>query len=230
MTQSYRMEPSLDNAHARVRRAQNHLTRFKRERTLFFKKMHNMTAHIDMDLGLAYDPDGESIVTGYSPRLIPEIFSVLVGETVYNLRSALDYLVYELAFLDSRNIQKGTQFPIEDSPAGWKSHSRWLKGVSACHKTIIKRLQPFSGCSWTKILREVSNPDKHKTLTIVNPYSIATYHPRYQTTPSPPYYPMEMDVDITSDITFEDGLPVIETLQELKLQVANVLVVFNSEF
>jgi hypothetical protein len=48
-----------------------------------------------------------------NPFPIPEEISIVVGEICYNLRAALDYLVYELARLDSGCIQNGTQFPIE---------------------------------------------------------------------------------------------------------------------
>jgi len=53
---------------------------------------------------------------------------ILIGEIAYNLRSALDYLIFELAKLDSGMPQKGTQFPIEDTPEGF-AHRRktgWL--------------------------------------------------------------------------------------------------------
>jgi hypothetical protein len=38
----------------------------------------------------------------------------LVGEICYNLRSALDYLVFELAKHDSGTRQENTQFPIAE--------------------------------------------------------------------------------------------------------------------
>ena len=41
---------------------------------------------------------------------------IRVGEVCYNFRSALDYLIFELAKLDSGVEQGGTQFPIMDSP------------------------------------------------------------------------------------------------------------------
>jgi hypothetical protein len=41
--------------------------------------------------------------------------AIIAGETVYNLRAALDYLVFALALLDSGNATPRTQFVIADS-------------------------------------------------------------------------------------------------------------------
>jgi len=163
MNQPKRINPSLDNAYARVRRANQHLTRLKRERTLFNRAATTSEVFADH-----YCERNLNVIIGYSRRMIPPIFGVLVGETIYNLRSALDYIIYELAILDSQSIQEGTQFPIEDSPDGWKRHRNYLKGLSITHKTSINHLQPYRGCKWTGLLRNLSNPDKHKTLTTVN--------------------------------------------------------------
>ncbi|MCH8188130.1 MAG: hypothetical protein IIB66_05415, partial [Proteobacteria bacterium] len=98
---------------------------------------------------------------------VPHIIKILVGEITYNLRAALDYLVYELARLDSGEVKNGTQFPIEDTEDGFKrKRNAFLKGVSDKHVAIIESLQPYSGCDWTRILRDLSNPDKHRQLTI----------------------------------------------------------------
>ena len=61
--------------------------------------------------------------------LIPAMLGILIGETIYNLRAILDYLVYELAILDSGQIQKGTQFPIEDTESEFDSQSYLLSSV-----------------------------------------------------------------------------------------------------
>src|ERR1022692_3409696 len=45
---------------------------------------------------------------------VPIDVPIIIGETVYNLRSALDFLVFVLAWADSGKRQEGTQFLIED--------------------------------------------------------------------------------------------------------------------
>ena len=93
------------------------------------------------------------------------IVPILLGEICYNLRSALDYLVFELAKFDSGTIQNGTQFPIDDTPQKFARHiPTRLKGVGVSHVTTIEGLQPYNGCRWSQILRDISNPDKHREL------------------------------------------------------------------
>lgn len=110
---------------------------------------------------------------------------ILVGEIAYNVRSALDSLVYDLAVLgkkaataSSRKKWKdpiGTQFPIEDNPQVFdarvtgtlngKSVAKYLDWVPKGAVDAIRALQPFAGCEWTAILREISNQDKHRFLS-----------------------------------------------------------------
>jgi hypothetical protein len=41
------------------------------------------------------------------------------------------------------------------------------EGGGARAQDAIKRYQPFAGCQWTGLLRDLNNPDKHRTLTSV---------------------------------------------------------------
>ena len=105
----------------------------------------------------------------------PPDLPLAISDAVHNLRAALDYLVYELALKDSGSIQNGTQFPIEIEksktlPSGTKigwNHvvDRFLKGVNQGHRDAIESLQPYKGVNWTKLLKDISNPDKHRKLT-----------------------------------------------------------------
>ena len=98
---------------------------------------------------------------------IPAEMSLLIGEILYNLRGCLDYLVYQLAILDSGSEQNGTQFPIEDSQNGFRGRRKsYLKFVNDSHVASIERLQPYNGVDWTKWLRTYSNPDKHRHLVV----------------------------------------------------------------
>ena len=106
---------------------------------------------------------------------VPSDLPLAVSDAIHNLRSALDYLVYELALKDSGSIQEGTQFPLENcrdgkSPSGNligfdAVQDRFLKGVSTANRADIEQLQPYNGNNWARNLREISNPDKHRRLT-----------------------------------------------------------------
>ena len=110
---------------------------------------------------------------GFAP--IPPTLPLSISDAVHNMRSALDYIVYELAAKDSCKIQDGTQFIIEDVKSdpinpnrGFDARARqYLKGLNVAHIAAIEWLQPYNGVKWTKALRDISNPDKHRKLTAV---------------------------------------------------------------
>jgi len=252
MIQSYSIQPSLNNAYARARRAKQHLTRFKRETRAFWRSFRPSKGYINPKAG-------GTIRIQLSQSLIPAMLGILIGETIYNLRATLDYLVYELAILDSGQIQKDTQFPIEDTESGWQLHMNgtkrgkvfdwgcYLRGLTPSHKACIKLLQPCYGCRWTDILRSVSNPDKHKTLTIVRATQTLSVKPvtkgpvflnpsvegkttLFHVKINPKDETMDMNADLTFQIAFDDGLPVVETIEELHRQVIHVLDIFYPDF
>jgi hypothetical protein len=78
-------------------------------------------------------------------------------------------------------VNTRTQFPIEDTPQGFErrinpikcrsgTRSNWLSGVSPDHIAAIEALQPYKRVRWTKILRELSNEDKHRTIPLLGYY------------------------------------------------------------
>ncbi len=179
-------------------------------------------------------------------RLSPEL-SIRVGEFIYNLRSALDHLVFALAWHDGGKKPTGgherkLQFPIEDRPKSfWTRRNTLLKGVSDPNVALIERYQPYKGCSWTGILRDLSNTDKHRELLTLAG-ALDTYggewfdsldaipeaareHARLAS-------PDQVDVGFyaTLDVTFMDGLPVSETLEQLEAEVGKLLLRFRREF
>jgi hypothetical protein len=94
---------------------------------------------------------------------IPQDLSVVIGEIFYNLRAALDYLVFALV-----DGQHRTQFPIDETPKDFERHRKtFLKGVAVEYIAPIKSLQPYNGCQWMRFLREYSNFDKHSDLHVL---------------------------------------------------------------
>jgi hypothetical protein len=152
----------LYGASQRVDRAEEHLADLQR-RTDGFRQDYIESVQF------YFEPDPPYRAYERHPHVLPSprpIVSIVLGEICYNLRSSLDYLIFELAKFDSGAAQENTQFPIDDTPKKFAGHipSR-LKGVSLAHVAMIEELQPYKGCAWTKTLREISNPDKHRMLT-----------------------------------------------------------------
>ena len=226
--------PSLDGCYQRVARAREHLTDCK-QRTAAICETKRDNVFIERKPGRIRLPDGRwkkavlgTVQAPFGP--LPAILSILVGETIYNLRAALDYLVYELAILDSGQVKEKTQFPIDDCEKVFRGRrSSYLKGVNEEHVAALKRLQPCDGCQWTRVLRELSNSDKHRHLTITTaPVTVS---------PSPGSteailagQPVDVKGDVFVTIVFSNGTPVVETLEQLQSEVVQVLDAFNSEF
>jgi hypothetical protein len=177
----------------------------------------------------------------------PYIVGILIGEICYNLRSALDYLIFELAKLDSGVYQDGTQFPIANHKKtfdSWaKSHRR--KGLKASHIAAIERLQPYNGCDWTKTLRDISNPDKHRAFAgIRGDYRALVSHrlnepnkaafdaiPRpIRCTDHPIHGPVDVKIAPTSTVTLDDGTIAVDALHKVQLKVAETLAAFKPDF
>ncbi len=221
------------------------------------------------DLSIDHPKETQSIALQVSPEALdpsphpgPAVpvstrISILVGEITQALRRSLDYVVYELAWLDSGIRQNGTQFPIDDHTRTFEGRRKgYLIGVSDKHAAAIKRLQPFQGTRWTKILRTLSNPDKHRHLTIAMqrsglnlagmslPAGTSIFNGK-GTWVAMPTQPGELRLRVTLDdlgpdahveykvaphIAFDDGSRVVESLDQLKAEVAHVLEDFRPCF
>ena len=156
-----------------------------------------------------------------------------LGYAVQNLRAALDYLVYALAWLDSGAEKKGTQFPICDNPDQFKSGVKRgiLRGVNAGHRAAIQGLQPYNGGNWLKQLAGLSNPDKHmhlisaasqnsfRTLTVSNKFDAETQ-----------VRMMNVKLDVNRFIAFPDSSPVIPLLDTIHTQVTDTVDQFEPDF
>ena len=241
------MSHPLDGATARVRRAVSHINEFR-------AGLEQLRRACREHFSTEYDPETLQITARHFEPVIPPDASVIVGETVYNLRASLDYIVYELAREDSGSYQDGTQFPIEDVEFGcspnrkrkWGFKTRiptYLRGLSVPHIESIRNLQPYKGVAWTKTLRDISNPDKHRRLTGVVDASQITVtisggeSGAFEGRPGL-IYPgkgeggadVHLHGEHTFDIAFPDGALVLETLQTLQIQVTATIDAFKPEF
>jgi hypothetical protein len=117
----------------------------------------------------------------------------------------------------------------------------WLKGLNRRHIAAIELMQPYKGCKWSAGLRDLSNRDKHRELpTLISAGDVEIFGILAHSTPKPsnifrakhPLTGEEMDVklDVDTVIAFDDGTPIIETLEKIELGVGNTLKTFQPEF
>lgn len=182
--------------------------------------------------------------------------AVILGDIIHNLRAALDYLIYELALADSGVEHKGTQFLIEDSKTDTKDTNgnivkrgfdylakKRLAGLNSKHLRAIEDLQPYMGVTWTKTMQAISNPDKHRKLTVIagggqGSHLIEGGKPgSFKGRPGKVFAGLGVDgADIYVEgeysvrVELEDGTSLLKTLEILKREVRAVIDTFKPEF
>lgn len=112
---------------------------------------------------------------------LPVEMGVVMGDAIHNFRSALDQMVFELAFIGSGGQEKErTMFPCSDTIGNWRSahvQNVLLGGLTTRQKAAVQRLQPYRRWEWPypgnhpfKTLSDLSNDDKHR---VVQPVLVA---------------------------------------------------------
>lgn len=144
---------------------------------------------------------------GFDQGAVAAAARVRIAEIVDHLRSALDYLVFEVAGEDSGEPQSGTQFIIADTPADFaRQVKRRLRGMSPENRSIIESYQPYCGYPWLAQLRDLSNPGKHQHLHVVGETgAVLVAGPNLLFT--------------MTFVAFDDGSPVLEVLDEIRSAV-----------
>lgn len=106
-----------------------------------------------------------------------DAWSLLMGDFVHNLRSALDHLVYALAIHSSRQDpppgERMLQFPIARSSDSFLSPSNRARiaPLTPNMKVIIERHQPYNKPPrdippLLAVLRDLDDADKHRLLAV----------------------------------------------------------------
>lgn len=119
---------------------------------------------------------------GAPPQISP-VFVLILGEAIYQLRTSLDHLVYQLAVHESdrvgQAVVKSTQrgFPVFlNEPVTEKQKSRFagkVQGLSLNAIDDITQLQPWqmppdrAKDYALVLLDELHNSDKHRLLTVI---------------------------------------------------------------
>lgn len=160
--------------------------------------------------------------------------AMLAGEILYHVRTGLDYLIYNLAWLDSGRPQKQTQFPIHDRKKEWPgacgSRLRW---VNDAHRRVIRSHQPFAGCAWTATLRTLSNDDKHNfVVQLFREYEFRVQLSDDTVTVDPDDETRVLIAIDPPDVRFcaPDGSSLVPVLTEITRNAAVLIMSFQAEF
>ena len=133
------------------------------------------------------------------PKAPPKEIAILAGEMVYQMRSALDHLTFELIKANPNisatnpDWRESCQFPLRTrlpkgkaAPLPKTDFFRNLPGVSDRAFTIIEGMQPYyrgnpgkETSAYLLLLAHLSNIDKHRHLNLICPRVRQSRHIRY---------------------------------------------------
>lgn len=245
------MKPTLDGAHLWLERAREHIDQVSETTDRLVRaELGRLENRIKIE---QYPSDLPSVTFSQRGTDVSLEVGVLVGESLQALRRALDYLVFEIAFLDSGSEQAGTQFPADydreqfwrrrDPPRDGRGRGGALVGVKDGHMEVLGRYQPFSLEHWVRQLVDYSNPDKHRRLSVTEHQirsrvmgSADRSDPEISRDGAALVVSFRTDSDfyakirITPFVAFDDGESVEETLRLHYRGVADVLAEFEPCF
>lgn len=206
-----------ESAVAKLDRAGQHLAAF-----------HDETTRVAERQGWAVvkqvESDGaEHVWRAQNIGSLPVSLAITAGDCLFNLRSALDHLVYELS-LPVGGVER-CEFPIFDDPEKFAAKKRngeptgvsglfKMRGMTDDQQAIVESLQPYNAgdaddlvtratCDYLGVLHDFNNIDKHRALHLVvatlNDYS---------------YAHREGVRIIPGDLALEDGAEVLRVVRE----------------
>lgn len=172
----------LDGIDAKLDRAREHLQSFKSEEARFLE--HDAYAISVVEGESEHIPPGSFAMHDDVPHEMihfsaivdwvnepPKRLCAIAGDTIQNLRSALDHLAYQLVVAHGGQPDDKTAFPIlvpARTKSGEPRRPYVSGGVSDEALALVKAAQPNDGPEHPMFrLRELSNIDKHRLLFVV---------------------------------------------------------------
>jgi hypothetical protein len=157
-----------------------------------------------------HDADGTKKVLWVEVLKAPPVtqLSLIIGDCLHNLRSALDNLAFELALAHkgerlSKTMERDSGFPIlpKCSDQALKNLNRNLRGVDPTAKTIIQGLQPYNRGEgfatndplWQ--LNQLNVEDKHRLphVTLLGTASLSYWVQGFEADEIEPFFPVIQD-------------------------------------
>lgn len=173
--------PNYLGVAAKVRRGADQANSLKAEMDSFCTNVRRSIIH-----EIREDTEEHVWVFRGETPIVPIDWSVRLGEIFYDLRSALDHLVWQLVLSNEQVPGRHTAFPVVRNEEDWEGRARReLSGVGQAHVNTIRRLQPIYGGPGLPFnvfglwrLHSLCNIDKHRhlILAIVGVYGFRDRH------------------------------------------------------
>jgi hypothetical protein len=194
---------ALDAVRQKIARSAEHLKSATEEVQRYIdSKPGNVEAEIE--------PNSNRVILKFIAKTpVPDAVSIILGDAIQNLRSSLDYLVWELVIAANGSPGDKHMFPICNSLDSFKHQitRKRLDGLTAEAVTEIQRLQPYNSGQQApthllRILDSLCNINKHWRILLI---ALAAHYSRteiigatvghsVQTTLDPRYHGAEIAV------------------------------------
>jgi hypothetical protein len=166
----------------RIERAKAHSKAFARAWSAFLENdPYSPYLHID-------DDGTGTISVGHGYGALPNVFALVLGELLYQLRAALDGAIYGAAILETGDTPPPNyhrlEFPICRSAEQFKASSGKLGPLAKRRRAIIESVQPYTGPKDVRpevavfgiqrtlsILNDWARKDRHRTLHVVGSWA-----------------------------------------------------------
>lgn len=104
--------------------------------------------------------------------------AMIASEILNHVRIALDYLAFNVVWMDSGSKREDTKFPLHTRSTGYgEVRRKAMPRITTTHAEWVKAVQPFNGVAWTSHLEELSNRDKHRlAVDVVAAYTFSVDH------------------------------------------------------
>jgi len=161
---------SLDSVKQKIIRAAEHLKSLEGEQKRYFEEKPG-------DVMPEVEPSTGRVILRFTVRTpIPVSIPLIIGDALQNLRSSLDYLVWELVLAANNKPSYKNMFPICDTIKSFENQLRGqrLEGVSPEATTEIEGLQPYhcgerTESSALRIIDLFCNINKHRRILLTIP-------------------------------------------------------------
>lgn len=154
--------PELEDATARIEQAKHNYVSLAEELNRFlYDYVKGMVKGFDRESGnfvLQLRHPRECNVKGRS--------RVLVSQIVENLRTALDYMIFQLSVLNEPHLnERLPQFVIAETEPDFQRHARTrLRYLNDEQKSFVEQTQPYRGNKMLTLLGKMTNAGKHRRL------------------------------------------------------------------
>jgi len=123
------------------------------------------------DYSLDHEGSGVYVLRVWETRPVSPELAVVMGEWLYNVRSALDYVVWATAVYATGQLpppnEEALQYPIYDTSDAWKRNTYRLKHLAPHHREMLATMQPFNSdpdANFLGWINRLARIDRHRRL------------------------------------------------------------------